>query len=567
MRHAFIAFIVFVCCQNLLSATDWQQQGGPNGNGILPDRKLNMNWTAENAPVRWRANVGFGSSPVVVKNGRVYTFGAYKLDTPPDRLDDPGQVPTGRDLEQYDTTYQQGIEYYPLIGAEGFLPKSEVGSPENLATFLLKTRWRRTWAYVQCFDAGTGKRIWATRVSDHLLLSDNHQQWPRSSPLIVDDGLFIHDSNGQLFRLNAATGEIQWHVDLAEHGMTTFHDKEPNSCGPLYYGGKIILQYNNRGMVVGAFDAKTGEEAWRYTSPYSSFRSHFSRIGFARIDDKDTVLVPAGLATVGLNPADGSVRWELNVYEQSKEFNRRMYEETKAGRLAKGQDFAPSESQITRGYACYTSYAPVAWQDYVVDYRDYAHSDYVSSTYCLKIGADKPQIVWQTNKYVPEAYPAKSNMIARDGKVYFFEFSYHSYINRTHDARLGRPEGVKQFLCLDIPTGELLWSSDAFRKTPSDGKGDEPNGYKFIMAGDKIIAVGVGGLWLGTVSEEGAEARVAIVTSDGGRFGVPNLPAEPVLVGQTLYIRQTMPQAGKGLLGKLGGTGNLFSINLEARDQ
>ena len=50
---------------------------------------------------------------------------------------------------------------------------------------------------------------------------------------------------------------------------------------------------------------------------------------------------------------------------------------------------------------------------------------------------------------------------------------------------------------------------------------------------------------------------------DGGRFRVPNLPAEPVLVDQTLYYRQTMPHEGKGILGKIGGTGNLICFDLK----
>ena len=115
---------------------------------------------------------------------------------------------------------------------------------------------------------------------------------------------------------------------------------------------------------------------------------------------------------------------------------------------------------------------------------------------------------------------------------------------------------------MDIVTGKLLWSSDAFRKNPSTPEGDEPNGYKFILSGDTIIAVGDDGLWLGQVSNDGAEARVSITTTDGSRFGIPNLPAEPVLVDQTLYYRQTMPHEGKGLLGPVGGTGNLVCFDL-----
>ncbi len=563
----------FIACITILSACvmaeDWTQQGGPNHDFVLPGCELNMDWTEENVPVKWRANVGFGSSPVVVKDGRVYTFGAYLPDTAIEQLDDPARVPVESSKEQislknYDVTHKEAAELYPQVGIEGFAPRHKLNNPETREKTLAEKRFLRTWAYVQCLDAESGKRIWATLVNDHLLLSDNHQQWPRSSPLIVGDGLFIHDSNGQLFRLNARTGEIQWHVNLAEHGMQTFHDKEPNSCSPLYYEGKIIVQYNNRGMVVGAFDAETGEETWRYTSGFDSFRSHFSRLGFSEINGEPTVLVPDGWATTGLNPANGEIRWQLDVYTESADWVRKAYEEVKTARLAEGLP-DPGTRQLTKGYACYTSYAPVVWKDYVIDYRDYAHSDFISSTYCLKLNEPKPDIVWQTNRYVPEAYPAKSNMIARDGKLYFFEFSYHSYIPRVKESRLGRPEGVKQFLCIDIPTGKVLWSSDAFRKTPSkeDDFKDQPNGYKFIFSGDQIIANGDDGLWLGQITESGAEAKAALLTGSGGNWGIPNLPAEPVLVDQTLFYRQTMPHEGAGILSKIGGQGNLVCLDLK----
>ena len=547
-----------------LHAQNWTQQGGPNHDHVAPEQALNMDWNAENAPIKWRANVGFGSSPVVVQDGRVYTFGAYLPETGVEQLDDPARVPEVSDLKKYDVTLGQAAHFYPEIGIEGFAPKSKLNDPAMRDAVIAERRFLQTWSYVQCFDAETGKRLWATLLNDHLLLSDNHQQWPRSSPLIAGNTLYIHDSNGQLHALNAQSGEVVWQVNLAEHGMATFHDKEPNACSPLYHDGKVILQYNNRGMVVGAFDADNGEEVWRYTSTFSSFRSHFSRLGFAEIHGQPTVLVPDGWATTGLDPTNGEVRWQLDVYSESTAWKRAAYEEVKAARMAEGLP-DPGESQLTRGYACYTSYAPVAWGDYVIDYRDYAHSDYISSTYCLKIGDSKPEIVWQTNAFVPEAYPAKSNMIARDGRLYFFEFSYHSYIPRVVQSRLGRPEGVEQFICMDIPSGELLWSSDAFRKSPSaeDDFKDQPNGYKFILAGNQIIANGDDGLWLGTITENGAEAEVAILSGSGGKFGIPNLPAEPVLVDQTLFYRQTMPQAGKGILGVLGGTGNLLCFDLK----
>jgi outer membrane protein assembly factor BamB len=553
-------------------ADQWRQQGGPGRNGIVQAQRLNMAWDAETAPVKWRANAGFGSSPVVVADGRVYTFGAYKVGAEATALDEPGAVPTSDDLRRRAaTTYAEAIALYPEGGAGNVqtLSRLKEGS-EKWRKEMATKRFYHAWEYVQCFDAGSGERLWATCISKRLLLSANHVQWGLSSPLLADGGLFIHDPNGQLFRLDPRDGAIQWHVNLFEAGMESFHDKQANASGPVFFDGNVIVQYNTRAMTVSAFNARTGQQTWKHTFPANAFRSHFSRLGLAQIGGAATLLVPAGWATAGLNPSTGEVRWELDVYTASREWKQEAYKEIeqayKAGRTP-GRNKPPDDGQLTRGYACYTSYAPVAWEDYVIDYRDYAHSDFVSSTYCLKVGKPGPRIVWQTNNYVPEAYPDKSNMIARDGRLYFFEFSDQSYIPRIEVGRLGRPKGTGQFVCLDIPTGKLLWSTDAFRVRPSakDEYVDDRNGYKFILAGDQIVANADCGLWLGIVGQDGAEAKVAI-TWRSSKFGVPNLPAEPVLVDRMLYFRQTMPQQGQGILAEIGGAGNLICLDLSLKD-
>lgn len=538
---------------------EWTQQGGPQRTGDMPYQELNTEWDSTNAPIKWRANAGFGSSPVVVSNGRVYTFGAFKPGTTKDAIGSIESTPTFKDISNYNVTYAQAIELFENAEIEAFIPGHMIDRGEADAE-LLKLRFYRAWEYAQCFDINDGHCIWATRLSDRLLLSNNHVQWGLSSPLIHGNGLYIHTSNGRLFRLNAKTGVIEWENDLFLHGMKSFHDKQGNAAGPLLFKNKVIIQFGPRQMIAAAFDTSDGRELWRYATTATCFRTHFARLGFSYMHNEPTVLLPAGHESTGINPEDGTPRWEFDMFKASTQYYSTMLDEIRH-RTDDEEKIAKLESRLVRGYAPYASYHPVAWNDYVVDYRDYAHEDFISTLFCYKIHTDgTPEILWHTNRSLPESYPDKSNMIARDGKLYLFDFCHYFYHKNLLEVRPGRGAGEGQFQCVDIKNGDRLWTSDAFRTSPTTGPSDSSNGYKFIMSGKNIIVTASQGFWIGTVDENGANSHVFIPAKKAGYS--QNLPSEPVLSDHQLFIRQLAPHPGSGYFPTHNDSGNLFCLDL-----
>ena len=113
---------------------------------------------------------------------------------------------------------------------------------------------------MQALDGRTGELIWETRVSGPL----NYH--PMRGSALYGDKLYVATTEAHLLALDAATGEIVWESvlgDRADGGFTA-------SSGPIVANGKVLQgmgtcqQYRDEKCFIGAFDAATGEELWRF---------------------------------------------------------------------------------------------------------------------------------------------------------------------------------------------------------------------------------------------------------------------------------------------------------------
>ncbi len=111
---------------------------------------------------------------------------------------------------------------------------------------------------IYCFDADTGSELW-TQSYPSVLNDRNHEGGPCGTPTVKDGAVYSFGKNGDALRLDAKTGEVVWHKNLAKELKLKF----PR----WFFSGSAVI-----------------------------------------VDD--LVILNAGSAGVALNKADGSVAWK-----------------------------------------------------------------------------------------------------------------------------------------------------------------------------------------------------------------------------------------------------------------
>ncbi len=124
------------------------------------------------------------------------------------------------------------------------------------------------WSLVFAIDAGTGEKLWTWDP-------EVPRSWGRYACCdVVNRGvaawngrIYVGTLDGRLAALDAATGRLLWQIK-------TIPDDRPYTItgAPRVFNGKVVIgnggaEYGVRGYVT-AYDAETGEQAWRfYTVP------------------------------------------------------------------------------------------------------------------------------------------------------------------------------------------------------------------------------------------------------------------------------------------------------------
>ena len=109
---------------------------------------------------------------------------------------------------------------------------------------------------VQAIDAARGERLWEYR---HELPEETRAGVKRGIAL-YGDKVYAPMSDGAIVALDMRTGELAWSARAADEGYGL-------NSGPVVGKGKVMIGTTGRmpgGNYLVAFDAETGEEAWRF---------------------------------------------------------------------------------------------------------------------------------------------------------------------------------------------------------------------------------------------------------------------------------------------------------------
>ncbi len=257
---------------------------------------------------------------------------------------------------------------------------------------------------VWCLDAKTGDTIW--KYSYPCPGAGGGFPGPRVTPTVDGDLLYTVSVLGQVFCLEAKTGNLRWSVDTGNMNRTRgppyWHGA---SCHPLIEKDLLILEVGAEGGNFAAFNKRTGKLVWQAGDQ----RLGYSSPVCADINGVRTLVAFSGSAIVGMDPFTGSQLWAF-----------------------------PCKVEFQGSIA-----TPVVFNDQV----------FVSSFYfdqagvLLRIEDGRPSVVWQTR----EMQNHFNACVLWKGHLYGF----HGYARKQDSSR-----GDAYLGCLNARTGKLTWSQD-----------------------------------------------------------------------------------------------------------
>jgi outer membrane protein assembly factor BamB len=261
--------------QSTATANDWPQWQGPDRNSVSKESGLLQEWPADGPPLAWRIKgIGGGDGAPAIAGGRIYGMGTK-------------------------------------------------GDQESV--FALSEK--------------DGSEIWVKPLGNkYSQRMPQSQEGPACTPTVDGDKLYVLGMDGDLYCLQAASGEIVWERSLTKD----FGGKVPMWSfreSPLVDGDKVICTPGGSDALVVALNKTTGETLWKNKLATSGEPApERSKGGFGRgfgggggaayssaiaidVDGQRQYVQLTAKALVGVAASDGKLLWQYDAPANSNGIN------------------------------------------------------------------------------------------------------------------------------------------------------------------------------------------------------------------------------------------------------
>jgi enterochelin esterase-like enzyme/outer membrane protein assembly factor BamB len=158
---------------------------------------------------------------------------------------------------------------------------------------------------VAAFDLETGTELWRQRIGEALKGFDGSHDGPIATPFLVEGRVYGLGPRGDLFAIDAGSGETLWQLNLVEE----YESEIPYygfSSSPLIADGVLVVEIGaGEGKAFGGFDPGTGELLWTAGTDSVRYQSPVATV----IAGRPQVLALGYRALWGLDPSTGAVLW------------------------------------------------------------------------------------------------------------------------------------------------------------------------------------------------------------------------------------------------------------------
>ena len=163
-----------------------------------------------------------------------------------------------------------------------------------------------------CYDAATGKPLWAKDQAGHTAGTHNKNTLASSTPACDDQNVYCVWWDGEAVSLHAydlVSGEPKWSQPIgpykSQHGV---------GHSPAVYKGKVFLNFDQDDKaVMVALDAKTGKPAWSADRPPGKQACYSTPVILEQPGKPAGVVVLSTYAVDSYDPNTGKVLWHYKI--------------------------------------------------------------------------------------------------------------------------------------------------------------------------------------------------------------------------------------------------------------
>ena len=244
MKTIILIVLLFIISSSIINGQDWPDWRGKNRDGVWNETGIIEKFSSNEIDHQWSVSIGSGYSGPTVSNGKVYVT---------DLVERPNQT-------------------------EGIL----------------------------CFDEKNGEKIWEYRYSCEYF-GIGYPAGPRASVILNNGKAYSLGTMGNLFCLNAETGDIIWQKDLNKE----YEIRMPTwgiSATPIIVDNKIILQISgsNKACVI-ALNKNSGIEIWRNLDDIAGYSAPI----LIEKNSQKVVVIWTAESLNGLDPDNGNIFWQI----------------------------------------------------------------------------------------------------------------------------------------------------------------------------------------------------------------------------------------------------------------
>lgn len=278
MRQLIAGLIGLACLVSPLSAAEWGQFRGPDGQGRIDAKNLPVKWS-ETENVIWKTPI-----PGRAWSSPVYAGDTIWMTTAVERTLTP---------EELESAQKKKLFLNPMAKEMSLVDSVEL--------------------HAVSVDASTGKLLSDTKLFEVKEPPAIHSLNSFASPTPVLDGPFLYCHFGELgtFGLNTESKAIAWKTILkSDHSVGA-------GSSPIVYGDFLIVPCDGTDQqYVVALNKLTGKEAWKTKRPKMSgfmgdYHKAFSSPLKVKVGNQDQLVIPAAQWFVSYEPQTGKELWRV----------------------------------------------------------------------------------------------------------------------------------------------------------------------------------------------------------------------------------------------------------------